>query len=206
MQVNSSIEMQQYLEKIAAKKLTTDNTQAQETTGTSFFNQMMDAYIPSTDSSESGEDGLAIPSEQYNDMRSMMNASSPPPMPPMPPVDETQDTDETEETSETESTDTTSDSDDILSTISSTMRVSEDSIKEAMEELGITTDDLTNEDSLNALLEKLNQGAEDRGLKTVSESTIETLIAQLIENATQDTTETAGETVDETTAETVAEA
>ena len=142
------------------------------------FSQDMDAYIPSEQNDDSQ---MAIPSQQYNDMR--------PPMPPMAPPKEASET--TASTSETDSdSDDTSESSSILSSISDVMRVNTDSIEAAMDKLNISEDELTDADTLTELLDELKNGATARGLGSASDSEIASLIASLTENSESDETTT----------------
>ena len=59
--------------------------------------------------------------------------------------------------------------DSILSQISQTMRVNEDTITSTLDELGLTTADLLNADNMALLTNALNEGAAERGLPTVED-------------------------------------
>ena len=192
MQVNSSnIEYQRYLQRLAAEQAAAQTSAEQassQTTAASYFSQGTDSYTSSSDSTETD---MVIPSEQYNDMR--------PPMPPMPPQEdtdaETGDEADTASTatqtvavSGTDDTDSSSSDSSILQTISEVMHVRTDSIQSTMDELGITEDDLTDEDKLSELLDALNQGAQQRGLPTVSDGSMQNLISELTDST--DTSET----------------
>ena len=196
MVVNSSnsIEYQRYLQRIAAQQAAAQSsaeTSASQTAAASFFSQGTDSFAAS---SETDSSDLVIPSEQYNDMKPTMNTMRPPMPPAAPPEDST-----AESASETEAvSDDTDDTDSsILSSISSTMRVNQDSIEAAMKKLGLTDDDLTDEDSLTKLLDELTQGAKDRGLQTASETAVESLIAKLTEGSSSTSETAAGTTVEE---------
>ena len=184
MEVNStsSIEYQKYLQRLQAMQ-EASRTTAEQSAAASFFStsssDSSDSYIPSEE--ESGSD-VTIPSEQYNDMKPMMNGMRPM-MPPMaPPEDESESTADTASASETEATDDTTDedtADSIISSISSTMHCRTDSVTAAMEKLGLTEDDLSDEDSLTELLDELNDGAKKLGLPVTSDSAIQDLISNL---------------------------
>ena len=75
------------------------------------------------------------------------------------------------------------------------MRVNTDSFEAAMDELNISEDDLTDEDTLTELLDELTSGATERGLGAASDSEIANLIASLTEDAESSETTTAEETV-----------
>lgn len=198
MQVNSteSIEYQEYLQRLAAQQAAAQASAEQATTQTaaaSFFSQGMDSYVSS---SEDTETEMVIPSEQYNEMKPSMNSMRPP-MPPMaPPDDDSTTTDETSAAAaETDDTDVSTDS--ALSLISSTMRVNQDAIEAAMDKLGLTEDDLTDEDSLTELLDELTDGAKQRGLPTADETAIAGLITELTEEGSTATTAETESTVEE---------
>ena len=129
-------------------------------------------------------------------MKPSMNSMRPP-MPPMaPPDDDSTTTDETSAAAaETDDTDVSTDS--ALSLISSTMRVNQDAIEAAMDKLGLTEDDLTDEDSLTELLDELTDGAKQRGLPTADETAIAGLITELTEEGSTATTAETESTVEE---------
>lgn len=181
----SSNNYQLYMQKLKEEQQSSQNTDvasSMQQTQMPFYSQDMDMYIPSEQSSETQ---TGIPSQQYNDMR--------PPMPPMAPPEETS---ETEATTLLTDSEETSESSSILSTISEVMRVNTDSIEAAMEELGISKEDLTDEDSLTELLDALASGATERGLGTASESEIASLISQL--TAATESSETTTEEAEST--------
>ena len=71
----SSTDYQLYLQKLKEEQKSQNMDVVSTTQQLSSFSQDMDSYIPSEQSDDSQ---MAIPSQQYNDMR--------PPMPPMPPM------------------------------------------------------------------------------------------------------------------------
>lgn len=185
----SSTDYQLYLQKLREEQKTQNQDVVSTTQQMPSFSQDMDSYIPSEQNDDSQ---MAIPSQQYNDMR--------PSMPPMAPPEEASETAaSTATTASTVSTDSdsddTSESSSILSSISSVMRVNTDSIEAAMDELNISEDDLTDEDTLTELLDELTSGATERGLGAASDSEIANLIASLTEDAESSETTTAEETV-----------
>lgn len=123
-----------------------------------------DTYI----SGLSAED-LPIPTSNYN--ASGMMADERPPMPPMPPVEEM------EETS-SESTSKSSE-EEILSQLSDTFRANADSILSTMDELGLSIEDLEDEENLKKLAAAMNEGAANLGLPTAGDT--DTLVEQLKE-------------------------
>lgn len=181
-----SISSQEYQQRVMMQQMATEQMTAQNNQQSNAQNRMMDSF---TLSGQSGD--MTIPSEQYNDMR--------PPMPPMPPQEdtdaETGDEADTASTatqtvavSGTDDTDSSSSDSSILQTISEVMHVRTDSIQSTMDELGITEDDLTDEDKLSELLDALNQGAQQRDLPTVSDGSMQNLISELTDST--DTSET----------------
>ena len=186
---NTSIGQQEYLRKLAQQQAASAEYASQSSAAASFFSQGMDTY---TSSEENTGDDVTIPSEQYNEMKPSMNMMRPP-MPPMAPPEESSTAEETVSATE-DDTDDADDTDDstssILSSISDTMRVNQDSIKAAMEKLGLSEDDLTDEDSLTELLEELNNGAKQRGLPSAGDTAIQNLITEITGSTSSDTAST----------------
>ena len=129
-------------------------------------NSETDSYVASV----STED-IPMPTGTYDAQGVMIGER--PPMPPMPPVEEAAET-------ETESgSDLTSGEQSLLAQLSQTFRANEDSILMKMEELGLSLEDLQDEDNMTKLAEAMNEGAESLGLPTIEN--MDTVVSELYE-------------------------
>ena len=71
----------------------------------------------------------------------------------------------------------------LLSKLSDTFRANADSILSTMESLGLSLEDLGDEDNLQTLADAMNTGAKSLGLPTVD--SLETLVSQLYEDLSE---------------------
>ena len=169
--------------------------------------QGMDMYIPSMQgmsmepmaSGSYDASGMEVTSANDAGMQDVMGMQ---PMMPPPPEMPASDSDavNAEAETETETTATTEDDSDstteeVLDSISQSLRVNQDSILSTMDELGLTTDDLTDEDSLTSLVSALNEGAQKRGLTTVDD--LDTTLADLLEQISSLTNDITSSDTDE---------
>ena len=124
-------------------------------------NSATDSYVPGISQMDMD---IPMPSSTYN-AQGMMSGERPP-MPPMPP----QETEETDET--TESTQGTTQAqgpaatgtEALLEELSETFRTNPDSILMKLDELGLSLEDLGDEDNLASLATAMNEGAAKYGL------------------------------------------
>lgn len=146
-------------------------------------NSATDSYVPGISQMDMD---IPMPSSTYN-AQGMMSGERPP-MPPMPP----QETDETDETTEsTRVTGTTqaqgtaaTGTEALLEELSETFRVNPDSILMKLDELGLSLEDLGDEDNLASLATAMNEGAANMGLPTIEDldSAVSTLYEKLSAN------------------------
>ena len=129
-------------------------------------NSETDSYVASI-----GAEDMPMPTGTY-DAQGMMVGERPP-MPPMAPVEQSAETD-----TESES-DLTSGEQSLLAQLSETFRANTDSILMKMEELGLSLEDLQDEDNLTKLAEAMNEGAESLGLPTIED--MDTVVSELYE-------------------------
>lgn len=146
-------------------------------------NSVTDSYVPGISQMDMD---IPMPSSTYN-AQGMMSGERPP-MPPMPPQ-ETEETDETTEstqvtgTTETQGTAATG-TEALLEELSETFRANPDSILMKLDELGLSLEDLGDEDNLASLATAMNEGAANMGLPTIEDldSAVSTLHEKLSAN------------------------
>lgn len=179
MKVESS-SYEAYLEALEEWKQKMQETQA---TQQKEENSATDSYVPGISQMDMD---IPMPSSTYN-AQGMMSGERPP-MPPMPPQ-ETDETDETTEstqvtrTTETQGTAATG-TEALLEELSETFRANPDSILMKLDELGLSLEDLSNEDNLASLATAMNEGAANMGLPTIEDldSAVSTLHEKLSAN------------------------
>lgn len=179
MKVESS-SYEAYLEALEEWKQKMQETQA---TQQKEENSATDSYVPGISQMDMD---IPMPSSTYN-AQGMMSGERPP-MPPMPPQ-ETDETDETTEstqvtgTTETQGTAATG-TEALLEELSETFRVNPDSILMKLDELGLSLEDLGDEDNLALLATAMNEGAANMGLPTIEDldSAVSTLHEKLSAN------------------------
>ena len=176
MKVESS-SYEAYLEALEEWKQKMQETQA---TQQKEENSATDSYVPGISQMDMD---IPMPSSTYN-AQGMMSGERPP-MPPMPP----QETDETTEsaqvtgTTEAQGTAATG-TEALLEELSETFRANPDSILIKLDELGLSLEDLGDEDNLASLATAMNEGAANMGLPTIEDldSAVSTLHEKLSAN------------------------
>lgn len=179
MKVESS-SYEAYLEALEEWKQKMQETQA---TQQKEENSATDSYVPGISQMDMD---IPMPSSTYN-AQGMMSGERPP-MPPMPPQ-ETEETDETTEstqvtgTTETQGTAATG-TEALLEELSETFRANPDSILMKLDELGLSLEDLGDEDNLASFATAMNEGAANMGLPTIEDldSAVSTLHEKLSAN------------------------
>ena len=179
MKVESS-SYEAYLEALEEWKQKMQETQA---TQQKEENSATDSYVPGISQMDMD---IPMPSSTYN-AQGLMSGERPP-MPPMPPQ-ETEETDETTEstqvtgTTETQGTAATG-TEALLEELSETFRANPDSILMKLDELGLSLEDLGDEDNLASLATAMNEGAANMGLPTIEDldSAVSTLHEKLSTN------------------------
>lgn len=179
MKVESS-SYEAYLEALEEWKQKMQETQA---TQQKEENSATDSYVPGISQMDMD---IPMPSSTYN-AQGMMSGERPP-MPPMPPQ-ETEETDETTEstqvtgTTETQGTAATG-TEALLEELSETFRANPDSILMKLDELGLSLENLSDEDNLASLATAMNEGAANMGLPTIEDldSAVSTLHEKLSVN------------------------
>ena len=179
MKVESS-SYEAYLEALEEWKQKMQETQAAQQKEE---NSATDSYVPGISQMDMD---IPMPSSTYN-AQGMMSGERPP-MPPMPPQ-ETDETDETTEstqvtgTTETQGTAATG-TEALLEELSETFRTNPDSILMKLDELGLSLEDLGDEDNLASLATAMNEGAANMGLPTIEDldSAVSTLHEKLSVN------------------------
>ena len=179
MKVESS-SYEAYLEALEEWKQKMQETQA---TQQKEENSATDSYVPGISQMDMD---IPMPSSTYN-AQGMMSGERPP-MPPMPPQ-ETEEPDETTEstqvtgTTETQGTAATG-TEALLEELSETFRANPDSILMKLDELGLSLEDLGDEDNLASLATAMNEGAANMGLPTIEDldSAVSTLHEKLSTN------------------------
>lgn len=179
MKVESS-SYEAYLEALEEWKQKMQETQAAQQKEE---NSATDSYVPGISQMDMD---IPMPSSTYN-AQGMMSGERPP-MPPMPPQ-ETDETDETTEstqvtgTTETQGTAATG-TEALLEELSETFRTNPDSILMKLDELGLSLEDLGDEDNLASLATAMNEGAANMGLPTIEDldSAVSTLHEKLSAN------------------------
>lgn len=179
MKVESS-SYEAYLEALEEWKQKMQETQA---TQQKEENSATDSYVPGISQMDMD---IPMPSSTYN-AQGMMSGERPP-MPPMPPQ-ETEETDETTEstqvtgTTETQGTAATG-TETLLAELLETFRANPDSILMKLDELGLSLEDLSDEDNIASLATAMNEGAANMGLPTIEDldSAVSTLHEKLSAN------------------------
>lgn len=179
MKVESS-SYEAYLEALEEWKQKMQETQA---TQQKEENSATDSYVPGISQMDMD---IPMPSSTYN-AQGMMSGERPP-MPPMPPqeMDETDETTESTQvtgTTETQGTAATG-TEALLEELSETFRTNPDSILMKLDELGLSLEDLGDEDNLASLATTMNEGAANMGLPTIEDldSAVSTLHEKLSAN------------------------
>lgn len=178
MKVESS-SYEAYLEALEEWKQKMQETQA---TQQKEENSATDSYVPGISQMDMD---IPMPSSTYN---AQDDERRRPPMPPMPPQ-ETEETDETTEstqvtgTTETQGTAATG-TEALLEELSETFRANPDSILMKLDELGLSLEDLSDEDNIASLATAMNEGAANMGLPTIEDldSAVSTLHEKLSAN------------------------
>ena len=167
MKVESS-SYEAYLEALEEWKQKMQETQA---TQQKEENSATDSYVPGISQMDMD---IPMPSSTYN-AQGMMSGERPP-MPPMPPQ-ETEETDETTESTQVTGTTETQGT-------AATFRANPDSILMKLDELGLSLEDLGDEDNLASLATAMNEGAANMGLPTIEDldSAVSTLHEKLSTN------------------------
>ena len=182
MKVESS-SYEAYLEALEEWKQKMQETQA---TQQKEENSATDSYVPGISQMDMD---IPMPSSTYN-AQGMMSGERPP-MPPMP-LQETQETEETDETTgsaqvtgttEAQGTAATG-TEALLAELSETFRANPDSILMKLDELGLSLEDLGDENNLASLATAMNEGAANMGLPTIEDldSAVSTLHEKLSAN------------------------
>ena len=142
-------------------------------------NSATDSYVPGISQMDMD---IPMPSSTYN-AQGMMSGERPP-MPPMPP----QGADEAESTQVTGTTQAqgtaATGTEALLEELSETFRANPDSILMKLDELGLSLEDLGDEDNLASLATAMNEGAANMGLPTIEDldSAVSTLYEKLSAN------------------------
>ena len=170
MKVESS-SYEAYLEALEEWKQKMQETQA---TQQKEENSATDSYVPGISQMDMD---IPMPSSTYN-AQGMMSGERPP-MPPMPP----QETDETTESTQAQGTAATG-TETLLAELSETFRANPDSILMKLDELGLSLEDLSDEDNLASLATAMNEGAANMGLPSIEDldSAVSTLHEKLSTN------------------------
>ena len=173
MKVESS-SYEAYLEALEEWKQKMQATQQKEE------NRATDNYVPGISQMDMD---IPMPSSTYN-AQGMMSGERPP-MPSMPPqeTDETTESTQVTGTTETQGTAATG-TEALLEELSETFRANPDSILMKLDELGLSLEDLSEEDNLASLATAMNEGAANMGLPTIEDldSAVSTLYEKLSAN------------------------
>lgn len=176
MKVESS-SYEAYLEALEEWKQKMQETQA---TQQKEENSATDSYVPGISQMDMD---IPMPSSTYN-AQGMMSGERPP-MPPMPPQEMDEATESTQVTGTTETQGTAATGTEaLLEELSETFRVNPDSILMKLDELGLSLEDLGDEDNLASLATTMNEGAANMGLPTIEDldSAVSTLHEKLSAN------------------------
>ena len=170
MKVESS-SYEAYLEALEEWKQKMQETQA---TQQKEENSATDSYVPGISQMDMD---IPMPSSTYN-AQGMMSGERPP-MPPMPP----QEMDEATESTQVTGT-AAAGTEALLEELSETFRTNPDSILMKLDELGLSLEDLGDEDNLASLATAMNEGAANMGLPTIEDldSAVSTLHEKLSAN------------------------
>lgn len=176
MKVESS-SYEAYLEALEEWKQKMQETQA---TQQKEENRVTDSYVPGISQMDMD---IPMPSSTYN-AQGMMSGERPP-MPSMPPqeTDETTESTQVTGTTETQGTAATG-TEALLEELSETFRANPDGILMKLDELGLSLEDLSDEDNLASLATAMNEGAANMGLPTIEDldSAVSTLYEKLSAN------------------------
>lgn len=176
MKVESS-SYEAYLEALEEWKQKMQETQA---TQQKEENSATDSYVPGISQMDMD---IPMPSSTYN-AQGMMSGERPP-MPSMPPqeTDETTESTQVTGTTETQGTAATG-TEALLGELSETFCANPDSILMKLDELGLSLEDLSEEDNLASLATAMNEGAANMGLPIIEDldSAVSTLYEKLSAN------------------------
>ena len=176
MKVESS-SYEAYLEALEEWKQKMQETQA---TQQKEENSATDSYVPGISQRDMDS---PMPSSTYN-AQGMMSGERPP-MPPMPPQEMDEATESTQVTGTTQAQGTAAaGTEALLEELSETFRTNPDSILMKLDELGLSLEDLGDEDNLASLATAMNEGAANMGLPTIEDldSAVSTLHEKLSAN------------------------
>lgn len=176
MKVESS-SYEAYLEALEEWKQKMQETQA---TQQKEENSATDSYVPGISQMDMD---IPMPSSTYN-AQGMMSGERPP-MPPMPPQEMDEATESTQVTGTTQAQGTAAaGTEALLEELSETFRTNPDSILMKLDELGLSLEDLGDEDNLASLATAMNEGAANMGLPTIEDldSAVSTLHEKLSTN------------------------
>lgn len=176
MKVESS-SYEAYLEALEEWKQKMQETQA---TQQKEENSATDSYVPGISQMDMD---IPMPSSTYN-AQGMMSGERPP-MPPMPPQEMDEATESTQVTGTTQAQGTAATGTEaLLEELSETFRANPDSILMKLDELGLSLEDLGDEDNLASLATTMNEGAANMGLPTIEDldSAVSTLHEKLSAN------------------------
>lgn len=143
-------------------------------------NSATDSYVPGISQMDMD---IPMPSSTYN-AQGMMSGERPP-MPPMPPQEMDEATESTQVTGTTQVQGTAAaGTEALLEELSETFRTNPDSILMKLDELGLSLEDLGDEDNLASLATAMNEGAANMGLPTIEDldSAVSTLHEKLSAN------------------------
>lgn len=176
MKVESS-SYEAYLEALEEWKQKMQETQA---TQQKEENSATDSYVPGISQMDMD---IPMPSSTYN-AQGMMSGERPP-MPPMPPQEMDEATESTQVTGTTQAQGTAAaGTEALLEELSETFRTNPDSILMKLDELGLSLEDLSDEDNIASLATAMNEGAANMGLPTIEDldSAVSTLHEKLSAN------------------------
>lgn len=176
MKVESS-SYEAYLEALEEWKQKMQETQA---TQQKEENSATDSYVPGISQMDMD---IPMPSSTYN-AQGMMSGERPP-IPPMPPQEMDEATESTQVTGTTQAQGTAAaGTEALLEELSETFRTNPDSILMKLDELGLSLEDLGDEDNLASLATAMNEGAANMGLPTIEDldSAVSTLHEKLSAN------------------------
>ena len=173
MKVESS-SYEAYLEALEEWKQKMQETQA---TQQKEENSATDSYVPGISQMDMD---IPMPSSTYN-AQGMMSGERPP----MPPQETDETTGSTQVTGTTQAQGTAAaGTEALLEELSETFRTNPDSILMKLDELGLSLEDLGDEDNLASLATAMNEGAANMGLPTIEDldSAVSTLYEKLSAN------------------------
>ena len=171
------VENTSYYETLEALELW-KQSMAQQTEASTTTDQSTDSYISSL--SAQTTEIPPLPSGTYNasgfEENYLSNGQQPGAVPPPPKPEDAYETTETDETTEADETAATSSVsttgyEDLLDQLSKTFRANPESILMTMENLGLSMDDLSDEENLTKLANAMNDGATSMGLPSAGDVT-----------------------------------